>query len=279
MVAEDFSALSREGGGEVVVAIHQPNYLPWMGFFDKVNKADVLVFLDNVQYNKRSWTNRVQIKTPGGPAWLSIPVKVKGRSTQPLFEAEICYETDWVSRHTETLARNYRRHPFYSQVEEVVVPVFRRRFTFIGELNIELIRGLLQLLGIDRPLFQATRLGVKGAATELLIDITRAVGGTAYLSGDGADGYQEVDLFEKSGIRLYYQHFLHPVYEQRFGEFVPGLSIFDVICCCGVEKVRQWLEESRRQLYSARSKGTGASTNKIVAESLHAGSEPLTEQS
>ena len=232
-------------GRSRIVAIHQPNYLPWWGFFDKAAKADVLVLLDNVQYPKRSWTNRVRVKGPEGPVWLSVPVKVKGRFDQLVCQAEVSYEEPWVARHLKTLERYYRGGDGYVGVAGLVEPVLVARPLLIGDLNGALIRGLLSLLGLDVQVVLGSSLGVTANATALLVAITQAVGGTAYLSGDGATGYQEPELYAANGLELLYQGLEHPVYPQRHGEFVAGLSVFDALSCWGVDAVRLALQRTR----------------------------------
>lgn len=235
---------------QVIVTIHQPNYLPWLGFFDKACKADVLVFLDNVQFPRRGWSNRVRIKTPEGPAWLTVPVSVKGRYHQLIAETQIRYQDDWVRKHLSTLERNYRSQPFYNDIAPVVEQLLTTRPPLLGTLNGDIIRALCELLEIDVRLISGSSLGQSGASTQLLIDLTKAAGGTTYLSGEGGRLYQEEALYDAAGVKLRFQEFEHPVYEQRYGEFVPGMSIFDILCSSGVEWTRHFLRESRQRFVS-----------------------------
>jgi len=234
----------------VIVAIHQPNYLPWLGFFDKANKADVLVFLDNVQFPRRGWSNRVRIKTPEGPAWLTVPVSVKGRYHQMIAETEIRYQDNWVRKHLSKLERNYRSQPFYDAIAPVFEQLLTARPRLLGVLNGDIIQAMCELLKIDVQLISGSTMGVSGASTQLLIDLTKAAGGTTYLSGEGGRLYQEEALYDEAGVELRFQEFDHPVYEQRYGEFVPGMSIFDILCCSGVEGTRKFLRESRQRFVS-----------------------------
>lgn len=232
---------------QVIVAIHQPNYLPWLGFFDKACKADVLVFLDNVQFPRRGWSNRVRVKTAEGPAWLTVPVTVKGRYHQLIAETEISYQDDWVRKHLSTLKRNYRSLQYYDEIAPVIEQLLAARPQLLGTLNGDIIKALCELLEIDVRLISGSSLGPSGASTQLLIDLTKAAGGTTYLSGEGGRLYQEEALYEGAGIELRFQDFEHPVYEQRHSEFAPGMTVFDILCCCGVEWTRQFLQESRQR--------------------------------
>ena len=230
---------------EKTVAIHQPNYLRWFGFFDKVNKADVLILMDNVQYPRRSWANRVRIKGSEGGMWLSVPVKVKGRYDQSIAQAEVSYEADWVNKHLKTLERCYEKTAYFDEIFPPVEKILEKSQVSLADLNRSLIEQMMRLLGIESELRIGNQLGVEGKATELLIGMTQAVGGTVYLSGDGADGYQVVELYAGKGIELAFQQFSHPRYEQPYGEFEPGLSIFDAISNCGCKQVRSMLQQSR----------------------------------
>ena len=238
---------------EVIVAIHQPNYLPWLGFFDKACKADVLILLDNVQYPKRSWSNRVRIKSPEGAAWLTVPVTAKGRYHQLIAETEIDYQENWIKRHLGTLERNYRPLPFYDEISPTIKHLLSQKPSLLNTLNGAIIKALCELLEIEVKLTSATTLGGSGAATHLLIDLTKAVGGTMYLSGEGGRLYQKESLYENAGIGLRFQQFEHPIYEQRYAEFVPGLSTFDILCCSGLEWTRQFLRKSRERFVQTES--------------------------
>jgi len=232
---------------DTIVAIHQPNYLPWLGFFDKANKADVLILLDNVQYPKRSWSNRVHIKCPAGSAWLTVPVTVKGRYHQLIAEAEINYQDNWVGKHLATLERTYRALPFYEETMGPIKALLEQRPGHLSALNEAMIRSLCESLEIDTEVISGSDLDVSGASTELLIGLTKAVGGSTYLSGEGGRLYQENQLYEAADVALRFQDFQHPEYEQPFQPFLTGLSIFDVLCCTGLAQTRHMLRYSEER--------------------------------
>ena len=232
-----------------VVAVHQPNYLPWLGFFDKVSKADILILMDNVQYPKRSWTNRTRVRSQDGGAWLTVPVKVKGRYHQLISEVEILYEEDWVGQHLKTLERVYGRLPFYSEIYGHVETILTQRTTQLALLNTEIIRMVCSFLAVDVQFVSARDLSVSGKATDLLIGLTKAVGGTTYLSGEGGRDYQDDSRFKTAGLELCYQCFEHPEYDQNVGLFVPGLSIFDVVCNCGTSWASGFLCASKSKFF------------------------------
>ena len=229
-----------------LVAVHQPNFLPWLGFFDKINKAETFVLLDDVQYPKRSWSNRVRIKGSGGGQWLSVPVKVRGRFEQSIAEVEIDYGEDWVRIHQETLQRNYGKYPYFDQIWPSIASAIKKRHALLCELNVALIETICRLLQIDTPMYFSSQSPAKNQATKRLIHIVKSVGGRIYLSGNGAQGYQENEEFAAEEIGLCFQQFSHPEYPQRFGAFLSGLSIFDVISSWGLDATQEFLQTSKK---------------------------------
>ncbi len=220
-----------------VVGIHQPNYLPWIGTFIKIARCDRFIVLDDVQYTKGGFINRNRIKTPQGPAWLSIPVCLKGRFGLPVNRVPVAYGDRWVAVHRKTLQANYARAPYFDVVmKDVLDPILRSDGTHwsdLAALNTALIEHICAFLEIRTPRVNASRYGLESRSTERLVDLVRAEGGTAYLSGRGGDRYQDARRFEKAGIELVYNDFDHPRYVQMWGDFVPRLSIIDLLFCCG----------------------------------------------
>jgi hypothetical protein len=222
----------------MIVAIHQPNFLPWLGYFYKIAKCDVFVLLDNVQYVKNSFINRNKIKTPQGAQWLTVPVKIKGRFGQLIKDVEINNTMDWRKKHLRTLEMNYKRAKYFEPVFRGVEAIyFARDWQNLCELNIEILKWVVSLLGIEKRLMRASELNVKGEGTQLLINIVKEVGGNTYLSGFGGAKYQEEELFKEVGIKLQYYDFTHPVYPQLWSGFVPNLSIIDLLFNCGPESL------------------------------------------
>ena len=215
------------------VAIHQPNYLPWFGFFKKIVAADAFVFLDSVPFSKQSYQNRARIKTAGGARWLTVPVLTRGRLGQPTHEVRINEKERWQARHLKTLTQNYGRAPHLGEFLDLFEMLLGRDWTVLTDLTITSIREICRRLGVDRPFYRATELEVTGTRTERLVSICRTLGADAYLSGRGGKGYQEEGLFREAGIDVLYPAFEHPRYDQPFGPFLPGLSIADLLFNCG----------------------------------------------
>jgi len=222
----------------MIVAIHQPNFLPWLGYFYKMAKCDVFVLLDNVQYTKNSFINRNRIKTSQGAQWLTVPVKTKGRFGQLIKDVEINNTVDWRRKHLRALEMNYKRARFFETVFQGLETIyFAHDWYNLCELNVRLLEWVLSLLGMEKRLVRAAELNVKGVGTQLLINIVKEVGGDVYLSGFGGAKYQEEGLFKEAGINLEYYDFEHPIYPQLWSGFVPNLSIIDLLFNCGPESL------------------------------------------
>lgn len=214
----------------MIVSIHQPNFLPWLGYFYKIAKSDIFVLLDNVQYTKNSFINRNMIKTPQGPKWLTVPVKTKGRFGQLIKDVEINNTVDWRKNHLHTLETNYRKARFFEMIiQDLKTIYYIDNCDNLCEFNIRLLKWILSLLKLDKRIVRASELDVEGKSTKLLIDIVKAVGGNVYLSGFGGAKYQDEELFKQSGIELQYYEFKHPVYSQLWSDFIPNLSIIDLL--------------------------------------------------
>jgi hypothetical protein len=212
------------------VAIHQPNFLPWLGFFHKANEADLLVLLDNVLFIKRGFIQRNYIKTNQGTQLIGVPIKTKGRYLQTIAETVIDNETPWQAKLIRTLGVNYAKAPAHAVVTPEIDAILARPYERLIDLNMELLRTAFHHLAITTPTLLASELtGIKGQGTERLISICHTVGADEYLSGAGGKNYQDESAFEAAGIRLEYTHFEHPTYPQLNGEFAANLSIVDYL--------------------------------------------------
>lgn len=219
-----------------LVAIHQPTFLPWLGWWDKLVRADVLVLLDDVQFPKKggTWMNRVRMLVGGEPRWVTVPVDRAYTGTRSVREMRIDESKPWRESVIATVQSSYARAPFAGEVLPIVEAALADRTERIAELNERTIRLLANRLSLDTSkLVRQSELGVSGTGTQLLAELCRAVGGDAYLSGDGADGYLEPDLFRSVGLVLTYQEFTPPRYPQPVTGYVAGLSVVDALMSCG----------------------------------------------
>jgi hypothetical protein len=233
-----------------IVAIHQPNFFPWLGYYDKIARCDAFILLDNVQFPKTggTWSNRVRILVNGQPAWLTMPIVRAYHGVRRITEMEINDSVPWREKIIKTLQANYTRAPYFKELFQILEALVNNPTNSLCTYNIHAITVIADLLGLDTgKLILGSRLQVNGQATDLLIEMTRAVGGAAYLCGGGADGYQEDEKFSAAGLKLIYQNFAHPVYPQMGpSEFFPGFSILDVLLNCGIQGTRSLLRIGER---------------------------------
>jgi hypothetical protein len=200
-------------------------------------KCNIFIFLDNVQFSKNSFQNRVKIKTPQGTQWLTVPVHF--RFGQLTYEVKIDNQTNWREKHLKTFEMNYKRAPFFDEVYFLLKDIYlKAKWTSLVDFNIELIMKICGYLDIKPNITMASTLGVEGKATELLIGLIKKVGGNIYLSGTGGMKYQDEERFKEEGIELVYSDFVHPIYPQLWGDFIGGLSIIDLLFNMGGESRR-----------------------------------------
>jgi WbqC-like protein family len=219
-----------------VVAIHQPNSLPWLGYFDKIARGDVFVLLDSVQFPKRggTWANRVKLLVAGEPAWVTVPVVRAYHGLRRIDEMEIDESRPWRRKLLALIEQSYRRAPHFAETMPLVTEVIMQEGPLLADYNEAGVRRLAAAVGLDvAKLVRASSLGVTGAATDLLIEITKKLGGGSYLAGGGAGGYQEDEKFAAAGVQLRYQAFEHPTYPQLTASQQHGLSIVDAMMQCG----------------------------------------------
>ena len=216
-----------------IVVIHQPDFIPWLGYFDRLIKSDVFVVLDNVQYIRRGWHHRDKIKTVSGSTWLTVPVKKKGRYEQLINEVEIDYSQNWQSKHLNTLHHNYGHAQYFSSIFPEIEAIYLKNYKLLIDFNIALIRLIINLLNIKVDMILSSSLGCAGEKTDLLINILIQVGGNSYLTGLGSKSYLLEDRFINENIELLWQNYKHPIYSQLHGDFIPELSVLDFLFNCG----------------------------------------------
>jgi hypothetical protein len=220
------------------VAIMQPTYLPWIGYFGLMQSVDLFILLDSVQFTKRSWQQRNQVKTPNGATWLTVPVLSKGRRDQLIREVEIDHSRDFPGSHMKTLELNYRKAPHFEAHSTPIMAALATDHVLLADLTIGLIRQLGAALGITTPIRRSSELETTGANAEMLASLCDQVGATEYVSPPGSREYlDQSDAFSRHGLPLRYFSFTHPTYAQRFGEFVPYMSIVDLLFNCGGESL------------------------------------------
>ena len=212
----------------MLVGIHQLHYLPWLRYFEKIARSDCFVVLDNIQFNKNGWQNRNKIKSAPGAALLTVPVL--GVMGQTLDEVRINNNVNWRKKHWRTIQQCYGMAPFFAKYEGFLADAYAREWRFLNEVNDHMLAFFVEALGIRTPLRYASKLGAPGIATERLVNLIKAVGGDRYYTGAFAiDAYLDASLLESSGIAIETQEWHAPAYPQLHGEFVPDLSILDLL--------------------------------------------------
>ena len=225
----------------MIVAAHQPNYLPWLGYFYKIAHCDIFVLLDDVQFTKNSFQNRVRVKGPKGPVWLTQPVLHTGRSDQATREVEFAAQVDWRVKHAKTLSANYARAAHATSILPVCQEWLADNCRFLSEANITLIKSVAQLLGLRAEFVVSSTLEVDLMKGDRIAELCRRVGATAYLSGHGARKYQDEAQFNERGIKLVYSDFAVREYPQLWGDFCPGLSVIDALFNVGLDATQEML--------------------------------------
>lgn len=224
------------------VVIHQPDFLPYLGFFHRFLQADLFVALDHAQFvngTSRSWTHRDKIKTPRGAQWLTVSVNKAPRDT-PINAISLA-ETDWRKQNLDLARENYRGAPHFDEIFSELEKLYALPCTQLAEFTTASIDMLLGMFDISLPRVESSRLNPVGQKNELLVDILRKVEATHYLSGIGARDYFEPTAYSNAGLEVIWQDFKHPVYPQLHGEFVPYLSSIDMLFNCGIAQSREIL--------------------------------------
>jgi len=216
------------------VAIMQPTYLPWIGYFSLIKNVDTFVFLDSVQFNKRSWQQRNQIKTITGSKWLTVPILSKGKREQLIKDTIINNESNFCKEHIKTIEYNYCKANYFKSESKDLFNILRSHSNYIADLNIEIISYLSERLKIKTNFIRSRDLDCKGSKADLLASICSILNAKEYISPPGSKDYLEVsDAFKDIDTNVNYFEFKHPIYEQLWGEFLPYMSIVDLLFNCG----------------------------------------------
>jgi hypothetical protein len=220
------------------IAIHQPNYLPYLGFFDKMNKADIFVIYDDAQFNKEDFHHRNKIRIYQGWKWLTIPVD---KRVAPINEIKIRNDVgnwkgiNWTNAHFNEIKNNYKNTPYYKNYDGEIKKIYENMFAKLIDLNVSLIMLVKRAFNINTKIIFSSNLINKGEvdptsrSSERLIEIVKALSGDVYLSGPAGRDYLDVSQFGKNGIKVEFQDFKHPVYKQHYDEFISNMAAIDAL--------------------------------------------------
>ncbi len=216
--------------------ILQPSYIPWRGYFHQIAKADVFVFYDDVQYDRRGWRNRNRLKTPHGVRWLTIPVHSKGCQIEhtPINQIRIAWERPWNEEHWKTIKSSYSKAPYFEHYAPLLEQFYQRHDEYLADFCIDLTIALAKELGITKTRFiRSSALKVDGTKTDRLLNILRLLKATHYITGPAAQNYLEEEKFRQASISLEYMHYDYPEYPQLYPPYDPQVSILDLLVMTG----------------------------------------------
>lgn len=218
------------------VVIIQPSFLPWRGYFHLIQRSDIFVFYDDVQYDKHSWRNRNIIKTNNGPQWITVPVLTKNKFGEKIDEIQINNASGgaWRRKIWNSIYHNYGKAKYFDKFSHFFADLFSKEWNKLCELDIYATIGICDMLGIKRNFYRSSELGISGEKIPRLINICKKFGANHYISGPTARDYISSDEeFVHSGIKLEFHNYDYPKYQQLYGNFISNVSIIDLLFNCG----------------------------------------------
>jgi len=214
----------------VIVSINQPAYLPWLGYFDRIVRSDIHVVLDHVQFEKNSMTNRNKVRTSQDWTWLTVPVASKGKfGNLGICDIEIAENTRWQKKHWNTIRSSYSRSLFFEQHAAFFESIYSREWEKLNTLLNEISIYLLDAMAITTRIVSSSDLEAKASKSELILELCLELDATTYLSGPFGRDYLDVNQFQRQGIDVQFHDYQHPLYRQLYGDFVPYMSVIDLL--------------------------------------------------
>ncbi|HPN30386.1 MAG TPA: WbqC family protein [bacterium] len=224
------------------ISIHQPAYLPWLGYFDKIIKSDIFVYLETVQFEKNSFTNRNKIKLSNGLAhWLTIPVLIKGHTEKQILDLKINESENWRKKHTQTIEQNYKKAKFFEIYYFDIKNIIYEGTDNFSDFLFDMFIYFCNVLNINTEIIRSKNLNISSVKSELVLDICRYLNAEKYISGKLGKDYLDLDAFCKNNIEVEFQDYNHPVYNQINGGFISRLGIIDALFNVGAEEIKKLL--------------------------------------
>ena len=211
------------------LVVLQPSFLPWLGHLDQYDWADVFVLYDDTQFDKNGWRNRNRILTPNGISWITVPVKTKGLNKPLNTEVPINNQSHWQKKMLASIAQSYSKTKYFSEFFPGLESTLEKKYEWLIDLNLASFRWLTESLGLPWKVVRSSQLETPGRKTERLVAICEKFKATDYLTGDAAKDYLEERQFEDAGVKVCWHNYKHPVYDQGTDEFVPYLSVVDLL--------------------------------------------------
>ncbi len=211
----------------MIVSIHQPGYLPWLGFFKKIESSDIFVFLDDVQYEKNWVQNRNKIRTSDGSMWLTVPVNAPFGCL--LKEVKIDNTSNWANKHKKSIQLNYSKAKYFNNFWSRLEQIYEKNYDSLIDVDMAIIQLLIKEFSIQTKTVSSSELDTSQKSSDRILEICKQLNAEIYLSGELGRNYLNLEDFEKSGIQVQFQNFQHPVYEQCYKPFLPNMSAIDLI--------------------------------------------------
>jgi len=215
------------------IAIMQPGYLPWLGFFELMHNCDVFVFLDDVQYTKRDWRSRNRIRTHNGWQWLSVPVFNRGKREQLIKDVQINNTVDWQKQHFNALKIHYGKSRYFKLYKDEIKNIYTQQWKSLLGLDIELISFLARKFSIETPCRLSSELKAGGRGSQRIVNICKRLEADELYDSKAAASFLDLSLFEKEKIKISFQNYSHPEYRQVYVPFIPQMSALDLLLNCG----------------------------------------------
>jgi hypothetical protein len=222
-----------------IVVIHQPDFIPYLGFFHRLLYADIFIILDDVQFLRRGWHHRDIIKTKDGRKWITLGIKKTDQDTK--INEIYLNDEKWKKQHLSIIEQNYKKASYFKEIFPFIENLYKQDYEKMIDMNLASIKILLELFDINIDIHFSSSYKINTKSNQLLSDLLKKVDATHYLSGIGAKDYFDPSPFEKAHIKIIWQEFKHPIYSQLHGEFIPYLSSIDLLFNCGIKKSREIL--------------------------------------
>lgn len=220
------------------IGILQPGYLPWLGFFEQMYRSDVFVIYEDVQYDKHGWRNRNRIKTANGVQWLTVPILVKFEEHPLISEVEVDNKQNWRKKHLSAIQQSYSKAPFYKEYADIFEEAYSRDWEYLIDIDMYFITKLSECLGMgSKKIIRSSTLDATGDRVERLVNICKMFKADTFYEGAAGRNYLDEKHFAGRGIRLEFQDYKHPVYNQLYGDFIPHLSVIDLLFNHGEESL------------------------------------------
>ena len=216
----------------MILAAHQPVYLPWLGLFHKIYLSDLFCVFDIAQYQTKDYNNRNKIKTHNGEIWLTVPVESKNHFSKKISDIRII-QNGWHAKHIKSIMFAYKKAPFFEKYFDGLSNILNKRHIFLTDLNTDILRFMLECLNMTVPIVKASDYNFVGSKSDLVLDMCVKLGAAKYIFGAQGANYADIQAFTDQGIEVYFQNYQHPVYSQLHGAYIPFMSTLDLLFNAG----------------------------------------------